>query len=150
MSPDSFPLFMWEFGSARLLTLPVGETTDRIHSQDDSFQRMRSGIILNARSVMSLPVWPQASIPCPWPAAIEHNYYIPSRHGKLDRVSQHIFLSLSLLLPEIKIRLARETIDNIQYNIIIYGETNSLPPSLCLRACRATIEDSYKMFILAS
>ena len=36
------------------------------------------------------------------------NYYIPSWHGKLVRVSRRIFLSLSLLPPE-KIRLARET-----------------------------------------
>ena len=30
------------------------------------------------------------------------NYYMPSWHGKLARVSRRIFLSLSLLPPEIK------------------------------------------------
>ena len=48
-------------------------------------------------------------IRCMRPAAIERNFYTPSWHGKLTRVSVRIFLSLLPLPPEIKVRLARET-----------------------------------------
>ena len=45
-----------------------------------------------------------------WPAAVECNYYIPLRHGKLGRGSSCIYLSLLLLPPEKKRRrLAHET-----------------------------------------
>ena len=80
------------------------------------FSTCTSGIVLNALSVATAcqcghklhkTLTPSQinvliCIPCTWHAAVERNYYIPSWHGKLARVSRRIFLSLSLLPPEIK------------------------------------------------
>ena len=102
----------------------VVEITDCVHPRDDSFQRVPSGIVLNALSVMTVCQcghklhrtvslsWINvlSCIPCTSPAAVEHSYCIPW-YGKLATVSRHIFLSLSLLSPEIKkIRLASKII----------------------------------------
>ena len=40
--------------TAAVAAFPVVEITDCIHSQDDSFQRVPRGIILNALSVMTV------------------------------------------------------------------------------------------------
>lgn len=37
-----------------MVALPVGEITDRVKSQDDSFQHVPSGVILNALSVVTV------------------------------------------------------------------------------------------------
>lgn len=46
-----------------MVALPVGEITDRVKSQDDSFQHVPSGVILNALSVVTVlePAWVQAT-----------------------------------------------------------------------------------------
>ena len=78
-------------------TLLVGEITDCIHSQDNSSMCSQQDCSKCSVCQDSLPVWP---------AAVECNYYIPLRHGKLGRGSRHIFLSLLLLPPEIKKKTA--------------------------------------------
>ena len=99
-----------------MAAFPVVEITDCVHSQDDSFQRVPSVIVLNAISVITVCqcghklhktvslTWINvlSCIPHTPPAAVEQSYYISSWHGKLATVSRHIFLSLSLLSPEIK------------------------------------------------
>ena len=111
--PRLWPLFQY----VKLQTAYTLETTL-------FFSTCTSGIILNVLSVATAcqcghklhkTLTPSQinvliCIPCTWHAAVERNYYIPSWHRKLAGVSRRIFLSLSLLPPEIKkIRLARET-----------------------------------------
>ena len=110
--------------TAAVATFPVVEITDCVHSRDDSFQRVPSGIILIALSVMTVCQcghklhrtlslgWMNilSCVPCTSPAAVECSY---SWHRKLATVSRHIFLSLSLLSPEIKkIQLASKISTN--------------------------------------
>ena len=71
------------------------------------FSTCASGIVLNELSAATAcqcghklhkrvtPSWINVliCIPCAWPAAVEHNYYIPLWHEKLARVSRCIFLS---------------------------------------------------------
>ena len=76
----------------RQLAVEYSRITDYVHSRDDSFQRVPSGIILNALSVMTVCQcghklhrtvslsWINvlSCIPCTSPAVVECSYYIPS------------------------------------------------------------------------
>ena len=76
----------------RQLAVQYSRITDYVHSRDDSFLRVPSGIILNALSVMTVCQcghklhrtvslsWINvlSCIPCTSPAVVECSYYIPS------------------------------------------------------------------------